>query len=111
MALEGILQGGRVGNEVFLKLYRHGFVFKEKEKKWGITEAGKSLIERYKILSASGVPRRRAKVRERLELVIHRWKEEEYPGIGVCWKAVCRGTSVCIKFGQYLHTRDLRVGI
>ena len=51
MALEDILQGGRVGNEVFLKLYRHGFVFKEKEKKWGITEAGKSLIERYKILS------------------------------------------------------------
>jgi hypothetical protein len=52
VALEDILQGGRVGNEVFLKLYRHGFVFKEKEKKWGITEAGKSLIERYKILSA-----------------------------------------------------------
>ena len=40
-----------MGNEVFLKLYRHGFVFKEKEKKWGITEAGKSLIERYKVLS------------------------------------------------------------
>jgi hypothetical protein len=49
-ALEGILQGGRVDNEVFLQLYRNGFVFKEKERKWGITEAGKNLIERYKII-------------------------------------------------------------
>ena len=48
-ALESILQGGRVPNEVFLQLYRHGFVFKEKEKKWAITEAGKQLIERHKL--------------------------------------------------------------
>jgi len=48
-ALESILQGERVANEVFLQLYRHGFVFKEKEKKWAITEAGKQLIERHKL--------------------------------------------------------------
>jgi len=48
-ALEKILQGERAPSDVFLELYHKGFVFKEKEKRWAITEAGKSLIERHKL--------------------------------------------------------------
>ncbi len=48
-ALERILQGERVPSELFARLYHKGYVFKEKEKQWAITEEGKSLIERHKI--------------------------------------------------------------
>lgn len=50
-SLEKILQGSKVPHDMFQELYRSGYVFKEKEKQWSITTAGKLLIERNKLIS------------------------------------------------------------
>ena len=48
-ALESILQGRRVSPELFTQLYRGGFVFKDPQGRWAITEMGKRLIEQNKL--------------------------------------------------------------
>jgi len=48
--LETILQGQKVPQEFFLNLYRGGYVFKETGGNWKITEKGKQLIEKHKLL-------------------------------------------------------------
>ncbi len=48
-ALESILQGRRVSPELFTQLYRGGFVFKDPNGRWAITEMGKGLIEQNKL--------------------------------------------------------------
>ncbi len=48
-ALESILQGRRVGSELFTQLYRGGFVFKHPHGRWAITEMGEGLIEQNKL--------------------------------------------------------------
>jgi len=48
-ALESILQGRRVASGLFTQLYRGGFVFKDPQGRWAITEMGKRLIEQNKL--------------------------------------------------------------
>ena len=48
-ALESILQGRRVSPDLFTQLYRGGFVFKDPQGRWAITEMGKGLIEQNKL--------------------------------------------------------------
>ena len=50
-ALESVLQGRRVGPDVFTQLYRGGFVFRDPQGRWAITEMGKQLIERNKLFT------------------------------------------------------------
>ena len=54
-ALETILQGQKVDPELFLKLYRGGYVFKNPGGQWQITSMGITLIERHKLLTEGGV--------------------------------------------------------
>lgn len=53
-ALESILQGKRVSAELFTQLYRGGFVFKDPRGQWRITEMGKELVEKHKLLTPEG---------------------------------------------------------
>jgi hypothetical protein len=53
-ALESILQGKRVGPDLFTQLYRGGFVFKDPHGQWRITAMGKELIEKHKLLTPEG---------------------------------------------------------
>lgn len=53
-ALESILQGQRVSTELFTRLYRGGFVFKDPHGQWQITAFGKELIEKHKLLTPEG---------------------------------------------------------
>ena len=50
-ALESVLQGRRVGPDVFTQLYRSGSVFRDPQGRWAITEMGKQLIERNKLFT------------------------------------------------------------
>ena len=49
--LESILQGAKVDKDSFQDLFKNGFVFKETGNKWGITEAGKQMVERNKLIT------------------------------------------------------------
>ena len=51
-ALECILQGAKIEKDVFVRLYRGGYVQKDTGGKWSITEPGKQLIERKKLYTA-----------------------------------------------------------
>jgi len=53
-ALESILQGKRVRPELFTRLYRGGFVFKDPHGQWKITAMGKELTEKHKLLTPDG---------------------------------------------------------
>lgn len=49
--LESILQGAKVDKESFQNLFKNGYVFKETGNKWGITESGKQMVERNKLIT------------------------------------------------------------
>ena len=51
--LEKILQGAKTDKDAFYDLFKNGFVFKETGGKWGITDAGKQLVERHKLIVES----------------------------------------------------------
>ena len=60
-SLETILQGSKIDPDIFLKLYRGGYVFKTTGGAWKITERGKELIDKHKLISPdttliNGVP-------------------------------------------------------
>lgn len=50
-SLEQILQGTKVDQETFLKLFRGGYVEKKDDGQWKITERGKDLVEQNKLLT------------------------------------------------------------
>lgn len=50
-SLEQILQGAKVDQETFLKLFRGGYVEKKDDGQWKITERGKDLVEQNKLLT------------------------------------------------------------
>ena len=57
------------------------------------------------------MPRAWTEVREKLDLVILRRKEEEHPGVRVRRQAVGGCGGIWIELDQYLRARDLRIGV
>jgi hypothetical protein len=54
-SLETILQGNKVDPDIFLKLYRGGYVFKSTGGAWRITERGKELVDKHKLIAPEAI--------------------------------------------------------